>query len=309
MKNQRILITGGLGFIFSHVAEYFAAKNNSVVVLDNLSDGSHPELLEKWKDIKDIKSVIADVVDIGDHEPELGQFDYIVHAAAESNVDKSIENQRAFLHSNINGTFAVLEFARRQENLKKVLYTNTDEVYGSTTTWCTTNDALNPCNPYSAAKAAAGHLCWAYYNTYQLPVQETRMCNIIGCRQANTKILPRVIERIQKGESMPIYDGGEQTREYMDVRDVAPLVERVLEDGRETIFNLTFNQEYSILELVKEVEKTLGKKVKKIPASRPGHDKHYRMSPSDVMFNEVGHKLPHISLKNTILWMLGINSK
>jgi dTDP-glucose 4,6-dehydratase len=287
------------------VAEYFATKDNHVIVLDNLSDGSHPELLEKWANNKNLDVARLDTNDlpVADWQNEQN-FNYIIHAAAESNVDKSIDNQYAFLHSNINGTVAVLDYARTQPNLKKFLYVNTDEVYGSTTTWRTPKDAPNPGNPYSASKAAAGHFCWAYQNTYGLPIQEIRMCNIIGQRQATTKILPRVIHRIKYNEPMPIYDGGEQTREYMDVRNVAPLVEKVLEDGRETIFNLTFNQEISILELVKEVEQALGKQADKRPATRPGHDKHYRMTPSDVMFNEVGHKLPYIKLKDTIMWML-----
>lgn len=306
MNKQRILITGGLGFIFSHVAEYFAANGNFVMVLDNLSDGSHTELLEKWEDNNNIGIATLDVNDLPPkiHWANEQNFDYIIHAAAESNVDKSIDNQLAFLHSNVNGTVATLEYAKTQPNLKKFLYVGTDEQYGSTTTWRTPQDPLNPGNPYSASKASGSHFCWAYKNTYGLPVQEIRMCNIVGRRQATTKILPRLIQQIQQDEPMPIYDGGQQTREYMDVRDVAPLIERVLGDGREMIFNLTFNQELSIIEVVQEVERILGKETQKIPASRPGHDRHYRMAPSDIMFNEVGHKLSHIKLKDTIMWML-----
>jgi dTDP-glucose 4,6-dehydratase len=300
MKSKRILITGGLGFIFSHVAEHFAAKNNDVIVLDNLSDGSHPELKEKWgnnilvcsQDINEVSHFVH------------AEFDYIIHAAAESNVDKSINEQKAFLSSNVLGTHAMLEFARTQKHLTRFLYINTDEIYGSNMKWCSTDDKLNPSNPYSASKAAGGHLCWAYKNTFSLPIQEVRMCNIIGQRQADTKVLPRMIDRVQRGEPMPIYDGGQMTREYMDARDVCTLIEKVLEDGRETIFNLTFNQELSILDLLAEVERVLGKKATTIPASRAGHDHHYRMSPSDITSNETSGKLPHHKIKDTIKWML-----
>ncbi len=309
MKNKRILITGGLGFIFSHVTEYFAQQGNTVTVLDNLSDGSHPELLEKWQDlpITFYKGDVNDILLLQKKWLGIG-FDYIVHAAAESNVDKSIDNQKAFIHSNIYGTYSILEYARQfHQALQGFLYVNTDEVYGATEHWCDAKKhPINPSNPYSASKAAGGGFCWAYNNTYGLPMQEIRMCNIVGRRQATTKLLPRVIERIQKGQAIPVYDGGEQTREYMDVRDVPKLIEYVLDDGREEIVNLTFNQEHSTMQVIETVARILGKQPKLEPSSRPGHDKRYRIMPSPLLFNEVGHaKFKGYDLAQTIEWILG----
>jgi len=319
MKSKHILITGGLGFIFSHVTEYFASRGHKVTVIDNVSAGSHPELEEEWKD-SEITLIKADINSFelqwlahgdpnldchsGDEISEKGRGpDIIIHAAAESDVDKSIHNQKAFLHSNVNGTLAMLEFARNW-GCKQFLYINTDEVYGSRNEWCTPEMVIQPANPYSASKAAGGHMCWAYANTYGLNMQEVRMCNIIGQRQATTKLLPRLIDRIQNGEEMPIYDGGTNTREYMDVRDVAPLLERVLESEMNAIFNLTSNQEMSILEVLEAVERALDKKAKITPSSRPGHDTRYRMAPHGIMYNEVGQRVSLHKIDDTIKWML-----
>ena len=302
MKPKHILITGGLGFIFSHATEYFAAQGHKVTVIDNISAGSHPELEKKWENM-DITLLKADINDIDDTWKIGRPPDIIIHAAAESDVDKSIHDPKAFLHSNVRGTLAMLEFARKHKS-KQFLYIGTDEMYGSSDKWCTPNDVLRPANPYSASKASASHMCWAWANTYGLPMQEVRMCNIIGRRQATTKLLPRLIDRIQNDEKMPIYDGGENTREYMDVRDVSPLLERILTAGDAEIFNLTHNQELSIMDMLHAVENALDKKAKTVPATRPGHDARYRMRAHNITHNEVGQRLSFHKLDDTIKWML-----
>lgn len=302
MNNKKILITGGLGFIFSHVVEYFASKGNYVSVVDNISDGSHPVLLKKWDD--NIEICIRDI----NHIESLGErdFDFIIHAAAESNVDKSIEKSKAFILSNINGTFSMLEYAKCFcPNLKGFLYVGTDEVYGSNKIWVDSNFRLNPTNPYSASKAAAGHLCWSYFYTHNLPVQEIRMCNIIGKRQATTKLLPRVINCLENDKEIPVYDGGSFTREYMDVRNVSPLIEDVLSSGKNEIFNLTYNQELSINQVIETAAKILGKKPKTIPSSRKGHDKHYRMLPHLIMKKGDEWAHDHYIFEETVKWMIG----
>jgi len=308
MHSQRILITGGLGFIFSYVTEYLAKQGHCITVLDNVSDGSHPELLEKWKDLH-IEVTQGDINDIQNMQKQwLGiGFVVIIHAAAESNVDKSINDQKAFLHSNVYGTCSILEYARQfQEPLRRFLYVSTDEVYGATKHWCDPKKhPTNPSNPYSASKASGGSFCWAYRNTYGLPMQEIRMCNIIGQRQATTKLLPKILHCLQNDEPIPVYDGGSQSREYMDVRDVPPLIEAVLKDGQEEIYNLTFNQEYTTMEVIEAASAALHRKPRITQATRPGHDQLYRMMPSRIMFNEVGHSIfQHRALQQTIEWML-----
>ena len=302
---SKILITGGLGFIFSHVTEYLASKAQDVTVVDKCGDGS-------WFDLKPhlnnmgVRVLKGDISAGSLDQLEKENFDIIIHAAAETNVDKSIEDFRPFILSNIAGTLATLQYARQMTPHPKFLYVNTDEVYGPTEKWCTPEDAQNPTNPYSASKASAGHLCWAWHTTYGMPMQEIRMCNIIGKRQATTKILPRVIDRIKKDEEIPIYDGGKFTREYMDVRDVAPNIERILEDGGLEIFNLTYNQELSVIEVVESVEKMMDKKAKIKHTTRPGHDKRYRITPHKIMLNEIGQKHKFHKIEDTIEWMLAV---
>jgi dTDP-glucose 4,6-dehydratase len=297
MQKKRLLISGGMGFIFSHVTEYLS-KIYDVTVIDNLSDGSNPELLDnpEWKNIKFIQSDICNIPD--DISTD---FDYIIHAAAESNVDKSIGESDIFINTNIIGTKSMLDFARKCKNLKRFMYVSTDEVYGSSEEHLSPLEAIMPANPYSASKAAGGHLVWAYNNTYGLPVHEIRMCNIIGLRQANTKLIPRTIERISSNEKISIYDGGLQTREYMDVRNVGPIINVIIEayEGYGEIFNLTFNQELSIYEVIGKISTIMGSKYETTAGMRSGHDRHYRMIPHPIMEN-----MKMIPFDETIKWML-----
>lgn len=311
IKNKNILITGGLGFIFSHVSEYFA-KNNKVCVLDSMSDGYCKGLLKKWGD--NITFVAGDVIYIESFMSSFPEkLDFVIHAAAETNVDKSICQYDTFQRNNILGTIKLLEFCKFFQDVK-ILYVNTDEVYGSVDYPATPMQVLNPSNPYAASKAAAGHFCWAYKNTYGLSVKEIRMCNIIGKRQANTKLVPRVIESLREGKEIPVYDGGTNTREYMDVRDVAPLIESVLEHEKEEIFNLTYNQELSINEVIDKIGKVMGKVPKVKESTRKGHDKRYRMFSHKIMFTYDGScilnkkwNFDHFLFEETIRWMVGEN--
>lgn len=289
---MNIMITGGLGFIFSHVVEYFASKGNNVYVIDRLSEGSCRYLKGKWEtvdniylcsiDINYIKSIHNPLPVKGVDFPK--KMDVVIHAAAETNVDKSIRDVSPFIHSNISGTCAVLEYVKKcQPDLKKFLYVGTDEQYGSVESKVDSNALQNPANPYAASKSSASHFCWAYHNTYGIPMKEIRMCNIIGRRQAKTKLLPKVLFCLKNKEEIPVYDGGKFTREYMDVRDVCPLIEKVLEDDKDDIYNLTINQELSINEVIKCASKVVGEKPLLKAATREGHDKHYRMIPHPIV--------------------------
>jgi len=312
---MRILISGGLGFIFSHVTEYFANNGHDVTVIDNLSDGSHKELLPEWGKQANITVSTQDVNILNDPGFRAAtsidpppQWDVIIHAAAESNVDKSINDQSIFLHSNIYGTYSILEYVRQTQSNAQFIYVNSDEVYGSSTQFCAPSmSPVNPSNPYSASKAAAGHFCWAYHKTYGIRMKEVRMCNIIGRRQATTKLLPRVIDCLQHDKEIPVYDGGTNTREYMDVRDVSPLLELVVNSEQQTIFNLTYNQELSIMEVIEKAASILGKTPKLTTASRLGHDKCYRMTPHRIMLDLGARKrwkLPFHKIDDTIRWMV-----
>ncbi len=301
---MKILITGNLGFIFSHVTEYFLSQGHEVWGIDALYDGSNPKMENELRgrypdtyrqfkfDIINMTSgfkAIPPMVTKADpemilHDSSIEEpiFDIIIHAAAESNVDKSIEGNGkvAFMRSNIQGTYAMLEYAIKKQP-RVFLYINTDEVYGSVAHPSTESTAPNPGNPYSASKQAAANLCYAYRNTYGLNVKEVRMCNIIGPRQATTKLIPRVVECLRKGYSIPVYDGGKARREYMDVRDVGPILDKVLESN-ELINNLTSNQSFSILEVITIISQIMEKEPILEPSTRLGHDMNYQMIPSPV---------------------------
>jgi len=212
---MKILITGGLGFIFSHVTEKLNDDGHDITVIDGLLDGSNHQLIPEFKK-KGIK-VIKKTIDLFFNSADT-DYDIIIHAAAESNVDKSIKNTFPFVE-NIHSTIAILGLARLQKDLKAFYMISTDEVHGSTVKYAD-GSVTNPQNPYSASKMSCENFALAYKNTYNLPVQIIRMCNVIGKRQDDTKLIPRAIKLIRNNEPVPIYDDGTATREYIDVRNV-----------------------------------------------------------------------------------------
>lgn len=211
LPKSTILITGGLGFIFRYVVRWFLMRGHEVHILDYCGDGS---LDIEDKTTQGAQLHLGDVAEINNFR--LPQFDYIIHAAAESNVDKSIENRRAFINSNIISTFHLLEWTiKNQKQLKQFLYVSTDEVYGSLPKGVAAHSgfAIRPSSPYAASKAAGGCLANSYRVTFGLPVKEIRMCNVIGRGQAKTKLVPKVIDCIRNNQPVPIYGDGTATRE------------------------------------------------------------------------------------------------
>ena len=273
---NKVLITGGLGFIFSHVTEYFVKLGYKVVVIDNKSVGSHPEIIDGSFDF-----IEADVSDekikqvIIDENPE-----YIIHAAAITDVDTSINNPQKVVRNNVMATLNIFDAARKVTNLKKLLYVNTDEVYGQCETKKGEEDLLFPRNPYSSSKAFGALLRYSYDNTFpelKDKTTEIRMCNIFGERQDMRKIMPQIIESIRGDHSIPLQEEGVGYREYLYVKNVAPLIETILLAGNRT-YNITNNDGYTVKELFSIVKKITGKDVKTHPAGRPGHDRIYQMS-------------------------------
>jgi dTDP-glucose 4,6-dehydratase len=306
---MKILCSGNLGFIFSNVTEYFLDNGHTVVGIDAEYDGSHPELVKQWKQrygdryihYKMDINMINQFVEEPQTDMNLRQcFDVIINAAAESNVDKSITDQIPFIQSNIFGTYQMLQYAHHYPP-KLFLHVSTDEVYGDNQNPGDIDRVLQPGNPYSASKASQEMFVQAYGKTYGLNYKIIRMCNIIGQRQATTKLIPRVIDAIQNDKEIPVYDGGIATREYMDVRDVPPLIELVL-NSKDIIHNLTWNQELNTNEVIDRISKIMKKSPTIISSSRKGHDMSYKMIPS-IICSEF--KNFH-NFEETIRWMLHI---
>lgn len=286
MKNKKILITGGLGFIFSHVTEYFVKKGHKVVVIDDCSVGSHPEIIDgsfKFykKDMKD-----CDVVDLIMSENP----DYLVHAAAITDVDYSIKFPYETIQNNILGNLHAFEAARKMPNLKKFIYVSTDEIYGECEYKKKETDIIFPRNPYSVSKAIGSLIRYGHDNTYDYlkdKTAETRMCNIFGPRQDTRKIMPAIKESICNKYSIPLHGGGIGYREYVYVKNIPPVIELILEKG-DRAYNVTLNDGFTVRQLIDKAEKVTGKKVTTRHDNRPGMDMKYQMDNARIM--ELGWK-------------------
>lgn len=274
-KNIKVVITGGLGFIFSHVTEYFVKQGYEVVVIDNASVGSHPEIVDgSFKYVHENLSQPSGWKLITDEKP-----DWIIHAAAITDVDHSIKHPEEVFFNNYMCNLNAFEAARQLPDLKKFLYVNTDEVYGECDHLKNETEILFPRNPYSASKAAGALMRYAYDNTYKHMFDKTteiRMCNIFGPRQDTRKIMPLIIKSIREGFSIPLQNGGEGYREYLYVKNIPPMIELIMEKGWRT-YNITNNDGYTVKDLIKKVEDITGKKITCHDAQRAGHDRFYRM--------------------------------
>ena len=287
MENTKssLICTGGAGFIFSHVVDYFLAKGWMVTVIDDLSTGSHPELIPIWEQNENFKFYKMDVSDINVQDLIIEiDPDYIIHASAISDVDFSIKDPEYTLKQNINSIINVFEGARHLRDLKKLLYVSTDEVCGECEVRKKETDILFPRNPYAASKSVGSLLRLAYDNTY-LTIKdktcETRFCNVIGSRQDPRKVLPRIIKSLKDGSPMPVQNGGKGMREYIFVENIPPLIDLLLEKG-DRVYNVTNNDLMSVNELIERVEKITGRTIIKTEAHRPGMDTIYQLDNTRV---------------------------
>lgn len=282
----KLLITGGLGFIFSYVTEYFVQKGWDVVVLDNVSEGSHPEIIDGsfklyQKDVSDM-----DTIDIILRENP----DYVIHAAAISDVDYSIKNPHDTIASNFLGSLNVFEACRQLPHLKKFIYVSTDEVYGECETKKNEEDIIFPKNPYAVSKAMGSLMRIAYDNTYMAlkdKTAETRFCNVFGPRQDKRKIMPAIKESLEGNYTIPIHNGGTGFREYIYVKNIPPAIDLILAKGDRT-YNLTLNDGLTVQQLIAKAEAVTGKKCLTAPSHRPGMDSAYRMDSTRI--RELGWK-------------------
>jgi dTDP-glucose 4,6-dehydratase len=319
---KKILITGGAGFIGSHVLEHLAEKTGAeLVVVDKLNysckgwqrleeDGldKHPRVkLISWDLCMPFSSGIR---------KEIGEVDIIIHMAAESHVDRSIDHPLEFVTNNVNATVNLLEYARGLKNLENFFYFSTDEVFGPALNdscykeW----DRHKPTNPYSASKSAAEGFCVAYENTYQLPVMIINNMNVFGERQHVEKFIPMTIKKVLNDEQVLIHSHKDKktagTRFYIHARNVAAAILFLLEKG--TIgekYHVVGEQEVSNLEMAQAIADIMGKKLDykmvDFHSDRPGHDLRYCLE--DTKMNKLGWKLPVSfmdSLENTIKWTL-----
>lgn len=318
---RQVLVTGGAGFIGSnfihHILDTYPQVN--VVNLDALTYAGN---LENVSDIAEKKNHIFVHGDIRDRELLdtlflKYHFDTVVNFAAESHVDRSIEAPDLFLSTNVLGTQALLESARRcwtdssfTED-KKFLQVSTDEVYGAlgASGKFTESSPIAPNSPYSASKASADLIARAYHETYGLPVNITRCSNNYGPYQFPEKLIPLMINNCMQDKPLPIYGDGLQIRDWLYVKDHCSAICAVLERGRPgQIYNIGGNNERSNLEIVHLLIKELGKSEQLIThvKDRPGHDRRYAIDNTKIT-TELGW-VPSVTFEEgmitTIQWYL-----
>lgn len=324
-KNRKILITGGAGFIGSHLVRLFVNTNPDYHIF-NLDKLTYAGNLENLKDLEEAANYSFIQGDICDqellekifHEQEI---DAVIHLAAESHVDRSIDGPEAFIQTNIMGTFRLLEAARKAWiGRQDVLFhhVSTDEVFGSLGTegFFTETTAYDPKSPYSASKAASDHLVRSYGNTYGLPMVITNCSNNYGPNHFPEKLIPLAILRIINKEVIPIYGKGDNIRDWLFVTDHARAIHTVFHKGKvgET-YVIGGNNEMSNLELIQSLcdicDKKLGRtessrKLIQFVQDRPGHDHRYAIDSSKIQ-NELGwtpvYSLEE-GLEKTVDWYL-----
>lgn len=297
----KIIITGGLGFIFSHVSEYFLSKGWEVHVFDNLSAGSHPELIPELSKNPNFRFYNEDVsfATIVDKIARINP-EYIIHAAAISDVDYSIKSPTKTLQANNNGTMNVFEAARKCKSLKKLLYVSTDEVYGECDHPKTEDEILFPKNPYALSKAFGSTLRLAYDNTYpelRDKTVETRFCNVFGPRQDARKIMPAILRALNEAGVLTLHNGGEGYRQWIYVKEIPTIMDMLLAHGDRT-YNITAGKGYTVKQLCELAEVFTGRRVNSVPGKRSGMDMRYEMS-SERLRAQFGWE-PKRSVNDTI---------
>ena len=317
---KKIIVTGGSGFIGSNLVNFLIKKRYYVINLDKLTYSSN-KFNEKIRTTKNYRLIKIDInnkkklIDIiKKYKPNV-----IFNLAAETHVDRSIEGPRNFIHTNINGTFNLLEslrFLKRKKIFPKLVHISTDEVFGDIKKGKTDeNFRYEPSSPYSASKASADHLIKSYIRTYKLNAVISNCCNNYGPYQFPEKLIPKIISNILTNKELPIYAKGLNSREWIHADDHCEALFRLYLKGRNgESYNVGTGKNLKNIDVVKKILKIfksmnvkIGKNTKiKFVKDRPGHDFRYSLNSKKIK-KELKWK-PKINfdlgLKKTILWYL-----
>ena len=278
-KYMKVIVTGGAGFIGSAFINYLKSNYQcEVICVDNFSYCANKDNIKY--DVNFIEKDICDVT-----SEDLGEYDYLVHFAAESHVDNSIKNGLPFVKTNVEGTFNLLECARKNNKLKKFVHISTDEVYGDMDEdENKTSDETHPIQPssyYSSTKASSDLLVLSAHRTYGLPYLMTRTCNNFGEHQYNEKFLPKIYDCIKKSFEVPVYGDGKQVREWIYVYDNVKIITDLMFDDEiiNDVYNIGSGIRYKNIELIDTISGILNKNVNfKFVPDRLGHDRAYRLN-------------------------------
>lgn len=308
---KRVLVTGGAGFIAHHLVGYLLSNTDyEIITLDRLDYSGNLNRLDDVvqsfppKDRKRVRVVFHDLK--AELNPlvcsEIGKIDVVLHLAAGSHVDRSIEYPMEFVMDNVVGTANILEYARKLDTLERFIYFSTDEVFGPAPNGIKykENDRYNSTNPYSASKAGGEELAVAYQNTYGMPIMISHTMNVFGERQHPEKYIPMCIKRVHTGELLFIHSDSSKTipgsRHYIHAEDVAsavlflmnqPYVAEMDETGAKCPkFNIVGSEELNNLEVAQIIaaaqDRSLNYELIDFHSSRPGHDLRYALDGSKM---------------------------
>lgn len=328
---KTILITGGAGFIGSHVVRRMTKKypNYKIINLDKLTYAGNLANLKDIENLPNYTFVKGDITDLNfiQHLFEQYQFDGVIHLAAESHVDRSISNPLEFVITNVIGTVNLLNAAKKLWDAsidhpvinKKFYHISTDEVYGSLGKegYFTESTAYDPHSPYSASKASSDHFVRAYYDTYKLPTVISNCSNNYGSFHFPEKLIPLAINNIKNMKAVPVYGKGENVRDWLFVEDHAAAIDLIFHEGKigET-YNIGGNNEWTNIDLIHLLCKIMDQKLDRANGTsaslitfvkdRAGHDLRYAIDSSKLQ-NELGWK-PSLQfeegLNKTVDWYL-----
>lgn len=327
MTQRKILVTGGAGFIGSHVVRLFVKKYPEylIVNLDKLTYAGNLENLKEVENKPNYRFERGDILDIEflyevfkKHE-----INGVIHLAAESHVDRSLHNPTEFAATNIIGTLNLLRAAQAAWNKafegKLFYHISTDEVYGSAEHggYFTEDTPIDPRSPYSASKASSDHFVSAYNNSFGLQTLISRCSNNYGPYHFPEKLIPLMINNIMNGKPLPVYGKGENIRDWLFVEDHASAIDAIFHKGRSgQVYNIGGNNEWKNIDLVKLLCHIMDKKLHQEDGTsaklityvtdRPGHDLRYAINPTKLI-SEIGWRPEvtfEVGLEKTVDWYL-----
>ncbi len=284
---QRILVTGGAGFIGSNFVHLLLGKRDAVhvVVLDKLTYAGNRENLASVQDHPHFEFVLGDICDPAIVREAMAGCDLVYNFAAETHVDRSIQDSQAVVWTNVRGTQVLLD-AARELGIPRYVQVSTDEVYGSRAEGrFRETDPIQPSNPYSACKAAADLLVLSYVRTYRMPAIVTRSSNNFGPYQHPEKLIPLHITNALEGRELPIYGDGSNVRDWIFVTDNCSAIDTVGRLGRDgEVYNIAGGNERPNVWIVEQIVQRTGcdPGLKRFVTDRPGHDFRYAIDDAKV---------------------------
>ena len=292
---KKIVVTGGLGFIGSNLIELLIKKNYFIINIDKVTYSSNFYNVKEFKSLRNYKFIKCKIGDkkflkiLNKYKPSC-----IFNLAAETHVDRSIDNPDNFINSNIVDVYKLLESFKKyiKKNKCKLIHISTDEVYGDILKGRTTEKfPYNPSSPYAASKAASDHLVNSFVRTYKIPAIVTNCSNNYGPKQHPEKLIPKLIFNILNNRYLPIYGKGLNSREWIYVKDHCEALYKIYLNGRiGSFYNIGSNKNLTNIQVTKELLKIakktikIGKKVKiKFITDRPGHDRRYALNSKKII--------------------------